>query len=136
MKPLVSIKPAVLLYAPLILWMLVIFSFSAMPSTNPTGYGLPFTMYLERKGAHIAEFFLLTVLFIRMFRERFSNDWMSILGLAFLYSLAYACSDEFHQLFVPGREGKISDVMIDFVGIALAALSTVVWWRWRVSRKN
>lgn len=29
----------------------------------------------------------------------------------------YACSDEFHQLFVSGRAGRISDVLIDSAGV-------------------
>ena len=32
--------------------------------------------------------------------------------LAFLY----ACSDEIHQLFVPGRSGQVSDVLLDTLG--------------------
>jgi VanZ family protein len=116
---------------PLLLWMAVIFTFSSMPSNNPNGYGLPFTMYLERKGAHIAEYFFLALLLIRVFRNRFPGDLMSVLGLTFLSAIAYACSDEFHQLFVTGREGKISDVMIDFIGIALAGLLAVLFARWK-----
>ena len=28
----------------------------------------------------------------------------------------YACTDEFHQLFVPGRAGRFTDVLIDTTG--------------------
>ena len=35
---------------------------------------------------------------------------------AAVFSLLYAASDEFHQTFVPGRSGALSDVMIDFAG--------------------
>ena len=28
----------------------------------------------------------------------------------------YACTDEFHQIFVPGREGAFRDVIIDTCG--------------------
>jgi VanZ family protein len=38
-------------------------------------------------------------------------------------SLLYAFSDETHQLFVPGREGKLSDVGIDAIGIALGMIA-------------
>lgn len=31
--------------------------------------------------------------------------------------LAYAFSDEIHQLFVPGRSGELRDVLIDFSGV-------------------
>ena len=32
---------------------------------------------------------------------------------AFAIVFCYACTDEFHQLFVPGRAGRFTDVMID-----------------------
>ena len=39
----------------------------------------------------------------------------------------YACTDEFHQRFVPGRAGLFSDVLIDtlggFLGLALYLLA-------------
>lgn len=31
----------------------------------------------------------------------------------------YAASDEFHQSFIPGRSSTSSDVLVDFIGIAL-----------------
>jgi VanZ family protein len=37
-------------------------------------------------------------------------------------SLAYACTDEYHQSFVETRHGTPVDVVIDSIGIALAAL--------------
>ncbi|MFR5886378.1 MAG: VanZ family protein [Anaerostipes hadrus] len=33
-----------------------------------------------------------------------------------LISTGYASTDEIHQMFVPGREGKVFDVMIDSCG--------------------
>ena len=33
--------------------------------------------------------------------------------IAFLGTFLYACSDEFHQLFIPGRSGEFRDVMLD-----------------------
>ena len=46
--------------------------------------------------------------------------------LSFLFSVIYASSDEFHQTFVPGRDGNIVDVLIDssgsLVGILLSSI--------------
>jgi VanZ family protein len=46
-----------------------------------------------------------------------------------LYAMAitflYACSDEFHQLFVPGRAGRFTDVLID---CTVAGLITIIIW--------
>ena len=41
--------------------------------------------------------------------------------LSILFSFLYAATDEFHQLFVPGRSGEFKDVMIDTVGAATGA---------------
>lgn len=40
--------------------------------------------------------------------------------LAFLISLVYAVSDEYHQSLVPGREPRIRDVVIDSIGALFA----------------
>lgn len=42
--------------------------------------------------------------------------------LCMLLSVGYACTDEFHQLFVPGRSGQLTDVGIDAIGSAAGML--------------
>ncbi len=39
------------------------------------------------------------------------------LALAAAAAFLYACSDEFHQRYVPGRMGSFRDVAIDSAGI-------------------
>lgn len=77
-----------------------------------------------RKLAHIFLFFVLSILssgFVYTFE----------LGLLkrFLYNTSfcvfYACTDEFHQLFVEGRAGSIKDVLIDSIGIILGFILVV-----------
>ena len=48
--------------------------------------------------------------------------------ISFSITVLYACSDEFHQLFVPGRAGMIQDVMIDSIGIILALCLIAVFF--------
>lgn len=36
---------------------------------------------------------------------------------AIIVGIVYACTDEFHQRFVPGRTGSIKDVFIDSIGV-------------------
>lgn len=38
---------------------------------------------------------------------------------AFVCSVLYAMSDEIHQLFIAGRTGKVTDVLIDSIGIII-----------------
>ena len=44
------------------------------------------------------------------------------LFLAILASALYACTDELHQLFVPGRTGQIFDVFVDTLGATFGCL--------------
>lgn len=111
------------------LWMGVIFYFSSLQGkvavSNPS-----FWFYVERKGAHIGEYFILTLLFINFFKKYFTHKLNIILWAGGL-ALLYAFSDEYHQSFVFGREGKISDVGFDLIGITLAGLLTWFWFKFK-----
>ncbi|MCD7981111.1 MAG: VanZ family protein [Clostridiales bacterium] len=65
-----------------------------------------------RKTAHITEYtvFYLTLLAAWHVTGLRKRKWV---GAAMLTVFLYACSDEFHQLFVDGRSGQFTDVMID-----------------------
>ncbi|MBS3783599.1 MAG: VanZ family protein, partial [Anaerolineae bacterium] len=43
-------------------------------------------------------------------------------------ALLYALSDEYHQTFVPGRQGSLVDVAVDGVGVSVVML--LDWWLW------
>lgn len=122
-----------------LIWMIVIFVFSAMPDTHSSEssmlivrivlkvlstFGLDvnidFMHLLVRKSAHAAEYFVLSLLCIHAFQKSEFALGKSVL-CGFLLSVGYACTDEFHQLFVPGRCGQITDVLIDSAGSAVAA---------------
>lgn len=98
------------------LWAWLIFFFSSVPGIE-TGLGV--WDIILRKGAHIFEFGYLGVLLYLAWKNtiRMSAGRLFILvsGLALLY----AVSDEFHQTFVENRDGNITDVLIDAVGIFL-----------------
>lgn len=73
---------------------------------------------LLRKGAHISAYFVLSLLVMNAFGQ------LAIVGkrrvyMTFAISLAYAISDEVHQLFIPGRSGQVTDVLIDCLGSAI-----------------
>lgn len=57
---------------------------------------------------------------------------------AFAFSLLYACSDEFHQSFIPGRSATLRDVLIDCIGICLAqvACAAVQTVQYFISRRR
>jgi VanZ family protein len=96
-----------------VLWMGVIFALSATPSlASPFE---PFYDFMLRKMAHVTVYAVLTVLMygaLRPHTARPTHAWL----LAMLMATLYACSDEWHQTFVPGREGTVRDVTIDGSG--------------------
>lgn len=77
-------------------------------------------VFFIRKCAHLTEYAVLALLFWRAFRKPIRRDprpwcWADARRSILLVGL-YAASDEFHQLFVPQRDGKVSDVLIDTSG--------------------
>lgn len=70
--------------------------------------------FLVRKAAHMGVYFILTGLLLYGFWKIGTNlkPGMAAVGLCALL----AGLDEFHQTFVPGRDGKLSDVLIDLSG--------------------
>ena len=75
--------------------------------------------YDIRKYAHMFEYFCLAVSSLLFFRELYVRKLRRGLRAVFsalLLCFVYACSDEWHQTFVPGRSGRFSDVMVDLAG--------------------
>ena len=68
-----------------------------------------------RKSAHFTIYLLLGLIFISLLKEYNITDKRSIIYTVIFVCL-YACSDEIHQLFVPGRSGEVLDVLIDTTG--------------------
>ena len=128
-----------------ILWMACIFLFSARTDVNSTrdshlvgefvaGILEPdFEEWTEeeqedliasidfpiRKAAHALEYALLALLWLGAFLPAGKElSFGKPSACAWLLTAAYAATDEFHQLFVPGRSGQLTDVGIDGLGAA------------------
>ena len=108
-------------YGPPIVVMAVIFALSATPDLSSGLGGWDLAL---RKLAHITIFAVLWLTIAR------ATDWRRPL-LASVLTLLYAISDEVHQSFVEGRNGTPVDVMIDAIGIGLAALAMLLTARQR-----
>lgn len=77
--------------------------------------------HFVRKGAHFCEYAVLACAFAFHFAAlRKRGRWLFILPV--LSSALYAATDEFHQLFIPGRAGMIRDVLLDTSGAATGSL--------------
>lgn len=93
---------------PLLAWMALIFYFSHQPKGSLPSYGV--WDMLVKKGAHMVAYAVLALLARRA--------GLRLVPAALLAAL-YAASDEFHQTFIPGRNGSVADIVIDLVGVAL-----------------
>lgn len=126
----------------LILWMIVIFSFSSADANKSTGTSdkvittmieikdkitnnetpnnekeiiVKNSSFYIRKIAHITEYLILGFLMFNLLNQYSVTNIYYAIGLSILYS----CTDEFHQLFINGRSGSIRDILIDFIGILI-----------------
>lgn len=71
--------------------------------------------FFIRKAAHMSEYALLW-LFSYQFLKTYDFARKKMFWLALGLCFFYACTDEFHQAFVPGRGPAFSDVLIDTSG--------------------
>ena len=128
-----------------LVWMCVIFAFSAQTKEESSTVSVGFSyhvinttglfLHLEldeeqireianvierfvRKGAHMTEYAILAVL-LYVWIGRWQIPRLRMACMAAAMAVLYACSDEFHQLFVAGRAGRVSDVLIDSAGAIL-----------------
>ena len=71
--------------------------------------------FIVRKAAHFTEYFILYILLYRAMNIKKNAGIKTFIG-AILIVFLYACSDEFHQAFVPGRGPAFRDVLVDTCG--------------------
>ncbi|MDQ0359822.1 VanZ family protein [Breznakia pachnodae] len=135
-----------------LIWMYVIFRFSASSGTESssmsgwvvdffykiielfTGKNLQASLSAEhlatvhlliRKLAHMFIYFVLSIsVMVTLFTfplKLFTRSLFSV-----LICFAYACTDEFHQLFVAGRGGAFTDVLVDTSGAILGVIFSLI----------
>lgn len=120
-----------------VVWMAVIFYLSHQPgseSSHLSGGVLEFIQTfiplvdlstnewihtLVRKGAHLSAYLILGALFMIALHHSDQGRLGKRAIVAFLCCFLYAISDEVHQLFIPGRSGQATDVLIDSLGAAI-----------------
>ncbi len=74
--------------------------------------------YYIRKSAHFFSYMLMGILLMIIFSFTKINLRKSMI-ISFAITFLFACSDEFHQLFIEGRGGQFSDVILDSLGAFL-----------------
>lgn len=82
--------------------------------------------FLVRKAAHMGIYFILTgLLFFAFWRLGTRPPLAAAAPLTLCAALA--ALDEFHQTFVPGRDGKLPDVLVDLGGAVCFLLARWVF---------
>ena len=143
-----------------VVWMAVIFSFSAKPGDESEiqslragkivcsifvpGYENMSEQeqifmaesidYPVRKAAHATEYAILAGFILGVVVTSLIN-WKHLLEVVFV-AVVYASTDEFHQLFVPGRNGQFIDVVIDGVGALIGVLIVFLVYKLVCKIKN
>lgn len=153
-----------MLWAGVVMWMTLIFSLSAQPANQsdalsgqtirmvarlviPGFSELPQIQqenivsswqHTARKIAHgLAYFVLGSLCMAALLQHELEMNQRALLALGI--SIAYAVSDEVHQVFVVGRSCQLSDVGIDTCGASIGILLVVIVHRFirhRISEVN
>ncbi len=133
----------VIKYISVAIWMIVIFLMSneiagassarsdeIVRTIQSIGVSAPADLltFLVRKAAHICAYFVLGILLFNLLKE-YGLGVKKMIFISIAIAMLYACTDELHQMFVPGRSGEVRDVLIDTAGAAVgvavyAALSS------------
>ncbi len=106
------------LWLPVLVWAGVIFSFSSMSINKVSEFS--WWDFVFKKSAHVAEYFILFWLVFRAVSDDNNNVSRKVFVKAFVLTVIYAFSDEWHQTFVPGREGTLRDVGFDTLGALIS----------------
>ena len=76
--------------------------------------------FIVRKSAHFIAYMILGILSSGLIIQYKNIDKKYL--ISFVICVLYATSDEIHQLFVPGRSGQVSDVLLDSCGSLVGIL--------------
>lgn len=80
--------------------------------------------FIVRKTAHFTKYFILYLLTINVMKYYFNIKNAILYSL--IFSILYACTDEIHQYFIPGRAMAFKDILIDSSGALTAMVITKI----------
>lgn len=103
-------------YWKVIVWCSIIFTISSIPTLPKAGF--IWWDFVFKKSAHVVEYAVLYTVLHQSLKQPKSTRTI------FLFAIAFALSDEFHQSFVIGRTAKLLDVGFDVLGLIIAFFVT------------
>lgn len=107
------------------------------PSDIHQNISMDWFTFIIRKIAHTTEYALLGGCLSFYFYKMQHKKKTLFLG-SVLVGFLYACTDELHQFFVPGRSCEFRDVLIDTNGVFLGTLAFLflLWLQSHIHRKK
>ena len=87
--------------------------------------------YFIRKTAHFSVYTLLGILVSLAMAQHIKRFSVISYGIGTLYAI----SDEIHQLYVPGRSGQMSDVLLDSAGVALGCIIVFIIYKLIIKKR-
>ncbi len=135
-------------WLPVILWCAVIFYATSSPAYTGQHTGqvvgevLPAASHTTvallnvviRKTTHVMAFGLLAGLTWWAMGAGHGGTAVRRAAWAWGFATLYAASDEFHQLFAPGRTAELRDVLLDSVAALFVVTLLTVAARWRAQK--
>lgn len=120
-----------LVYVPLTVYWLIIFTLTTLPSQS-----LPSTSINDKIAHLLAYYFLGALLVLALFiQKKFKSFNKRYLFFAAGICMLYGAADELHQMFIPGRFADILDWTADTIG-AISGIFTVYFLLIRNSIKR
>lgn len=154
-KKVVKTKIKWIMWVAVLLWMVVIFCFSAQNGTQSSQLSETVQHYIVqltgakpvqqgaddqlvlRKTAHFGVYLVLGVLCVTAFLYTPRPTGMRTkAALALAISAGYAVTDELHQSFVAGRSARVFDVGIDTFGACCGIIIVLLIFRHRQKKQQ
>jgi len=112
-------------WLPVLLYITVIIALSSRPNLAS-----PFHFYSGDKLAHVMEYFVLGWIIVRALRHTFfSRSVLVAVLIAIALGVTVGAGDELFQAHIPGRQSSPWDLLADFMGVALAQVTYLIFTR-------
>jgi len=110
----------------LILWTIIMLTLSSLPDFQAPEL---FPKYSD-KIVHLIEYMIWGILFLLMLKQedRIQNVWRALF-IMLIFGVILGILDEFHQMFVSGRNADIIDLIADSAGLAIAMILFRIFYR-------
>lgn len=79
-----------------------------------------------RKNAHAIEYLILAILIGAMLKS-FGMSVKNLIIYVLFGVLFYAVIDEYHQIYVEGRNSKVFDILVDFIGGCIGMILFIIY---------